>query len=122
MDSVLKKMLCKEEKDPKTQKQHEKEVEALSELIKNMNKVIYDKGSSVGKEKYGLTESHHIGPAYFKKYKWGKDGNPNKNSRERIFNNSIAPILKEYTRGISNDNGEELIKECAKALGVNYQS
>ena len=85
------------------------EIQDLAAKIIAMNNVISQEDNQ-----FILTEAFHIGHAFFKKY----DGTPE--SLEKIFNNNIVPLLKEYTRGRRpKDVEDNLIVPCANALGVN---
>ena len=84
------------------------QIDDLTDKVINMNDIISKEDNL-----FMLTESHHIGHAYFKKY----DGT--KSSLNEIFKSNIVPILKEYTRGRkAKDVEEHLIIPCGKALGV----
>ncbi|WAM10969.1 hypothetical protein ONA00_00150 [Mycoplasmopsis cynos] len=62
------------------------EAKNLANRICAMNDVISNKGAE-----FGLSEAYHIGHAYFKEL--------NSSTLQEIFNNDIALIIKEYTRG-----------------------
>ncbi len=85
-----------------------KEAENLANKICKMNDVISNEGA-----KFGLSEAYHIGHAYFK--------NLDPSTLQEIFNNDIALIIKEYTRGRNSEDVDKLIDKCAKALEVSYE-
>ncbi|MCU9935065.1 McrB family protein [Mycoplasmopsis cynos] len=80
----------------------------LANRICKMNDVISNEGA-----KFGLSEAYHIGHAYFKEY--------NSSTLQEIFNNDIALIIKEYTRGRNSEDVDKLIHKCADALKVSYE-
>ncbi|WP_322949997.1 AAA family ATPase [Mycoplasmopsis cynos] len=84
------------------------EAKNLANRICAMNDVISNKGAE-----FGLSEAYHIGHAYFKEL--------NSSTLQEIFNNDIALIIKEYTRGRNSEEVDELIHKCAKALDVSYE-
>lgn len=71
-----------------------------------MNKMISEE------KKLGLSEAYHIGPAYFKKM----DINNYDEKINEIFENNIASILREYTRGRKAEEVNNWIEKCKKAL------
>lgn len=86
--------------------------EILGDLIKNikeMNKNISSTAENGG-AKFGLDESYHIGPAYFKQMREESDINI-------IWNEKVCPILVEYVRGwrIEEDK-KNFIAECKDLL------
>ena len=83
-------------------------IEDIGRKIIDMNEVI------TKNEKLGLSDAYHIGPAYFKNL----DGSDLDKSLKDIFEHKIVSILKEYTRGRKNDDINNLLKDCANALGV----
>ncbi len=87
-------------------------INALIDKIKKMNNVI----SGEEGRKLGLSEAYHIGHAYFKKIDLD-----NPLSLKDIFNKSIVPILKEYTRGRLQSNINDFITKCATELEVEYE-
>ncbi|WP_322961999.1 AAA family ATPase [Mycoplasmopsis cynos] len=84
------------------------EAKNLANRICNMNDVISNKGAE-----FGLSEAYHIGHAYFKEL--------NSSTLQEIFNNDIALIIKEYTRGRNSEEVDKLIHKCADALEVSYE-
>ena len=81
-----------------------KEVEKLAENIVKMNEYMC--------ESTGLSDEYNIGPALFKDYKF-KD-----NSLKSVFDNSIAPTIREYLRGRKNIGNveDDVIKPCYEKL------
>lgn len=77
-----------------------------------MNDVISEEGKI-----FGLSDSYHVGHAYFKKIDLSDP-----NSLEKIFNRNIVSILKEYTRGRDIEYVNDFITKCATALGVHYNA
>ncbi|UWV77073.1 hypothetical protein [Mycoplasmopsis cynos] len=77
------------------------EAKNLANRICAMNDVISNKGAE-----FGLSEAYHIGHAYFKEL--------NSSTLQEIFNNDIALIIKEYTRGRNSEEVDELIHKCLK--------
>lgn len=85
--------------------------DALVDRIWNMNQVI---AGSEG-QKLGLSKAFCIGPAYFKAL--AEDGDDDNNTKLEIaWNNSIKPILKEYTRGRDPEDVIDLLNKCYEAL------
>ncbi|WAM04779.1 hypothetical protein [Mycoplasmopsis cynos] len=80
------------------------EAKNLANRICAMNDVISNKGAE-----FGLSEAYHIGHAYFKEL--------NSSTLQEIFNNDIALIIKEYTRGRNSEEVDELIHKCLKSFG-----
>lgn len=71
-----------------------------------LNEVISDKGRN-----FGLNYSYHLGHAYFSKI----DTKPNLDyleSKQKLWNYYLQPILKEYVRGYDYDKVEEFILNC----------
>lgn len=86
------------------------QIEELVAKINSMNDVISEDGKA-----FGLSDSYHIGHAYFKNV----DVN-DPLSLEKIFNRNIVSILKEYTRGRDITYVNDFLKKCADALGVEF--
>ena len=107
LTETLKTMLCKDLKGD-AKKTKVEEIETLAGCIVEMNEVL----TSEKYKKAGLTKAYYIGPAVFKSYTFTKD------SRNSIFKNSIAPLLREYVRGrkLSDKVVEWFIKDCRDAL------
>lgn len=82
------------------------QIRDISSRIVEMNRVIADDNHHLG-----LSESYKIGHAYFKDLKKFDE-----NELKDVFDSSIEPLLKEYTRGRDPDSVEKLIKDCRKAL------
>ena len=81
-------------------------IDELGDRIIAMNKMISEE------KKLGLSEAYHIGPAYFKKM----DINNYDEKINEIFENNIASILREYTRGRKAEEVNNWIEKCKKAL------
>ncbi len=75
-----------------------KSLEALNRVISGDN----------GK-KLGLSDDYHIGAAYFA----GFDGD-----FTSLFENSIAPLIREYCRGKNQDSVEKFVQSCRMAFTV----
>jgi|GEM_PF-6524241 len=80
-----------------------KDVSRLAAAAIEMNTVISDESFN-----FGLSVAYHIGPAYYKSYTG--------NNIDAIWENKIEPILREYTRGRSNDSVEQFISKCLDSL------
>ena len=90
-------------------------MELEDKLLKNVANQIKDMNQTISNAGYGLTEAFHIGPAYFKELvKVPKDSMDDK--LREIYENRIAPILREYTRGRKIDVETNLIEPSRKAL------
>lgn len=95
------------------------QLEELCKYINNLNTTISGEG-----KQFGLNESYHIGPAYFKNYEFGttEDENEakieeeNKAKREEIWNAGIKHILREYVNGRNEDKVEAFMTKCEKAF------
>ena len=83
-------------------------IDNLCDAINKMNEVISDDDW-----RFGLSDSYHIGHAYFK----GLDFD-NPDSLRDIFEKNIVPLLKEYTRGRDPDAVNKFIEKCATELGI----
>ena len=84
-------------------------IDKLAEVIIDMNHALASPDN-----KFGLTEDYHIGPAYFKNMK--DIGSGIQGSLKTIFENNIASIIREYTRGRKREDVEKLISQCKTAL------
>lgn len=69
------------------------------------------------KSNLGLSDAYHIGAAYFKDYDLGVA----EEILEKIFNERIEPILREYTRGRDKNSVNHLITSCRDALFGEYE-
>lgn len=88
------------------------DIENLAYRINAMNQVIASDNPTdncLGR-KLGLSPAYHIGHAYFKTY----DGTDE--SLSNIWKTQISLILKEYCRGKNQQDTNEFIEECRKAL------
>lgn len=108
MESSLHSILDKDNCNQDSEKY--KRINALAERIIQMNNNI--SGSDY---KFGLSESYHIGPAYFKNLDISSDENL-KTSLRSIFDTNITSILKEYTRGRKSEDINVWINRCRAAL------
>ena len=80
----------------------------LKNRMDNLNKVILD-------EKYHLGQAYQIGGAYFLKFaKYYDESKDEKDAFNKLWDNHIAGVIKEYLRGI-DDKNETLFKELEKA-------
>lgn len=85
----------------------------LTNQVKDMNRVIFSPNAKKDETSgiyYGLNESYHIGPAYFKSY----DGTDK--SLKDIWKKKVRPILQEYVRGYGEEKTNKFINECYKEL------
>ena len=72
--------------------------------IKQLNQSIIDD--------LGLSKHYHLGPSYFAKIKLYIHNNYEyKDAREKVWNNHISQILKEYVKSKSKSKEVETIKE-----------
>ena len=92
-NSLISMKVIKDDKDP---------------LIKKIRKM----NGTMEKSNFGLTEAYHLGAAYFKDY----DVNNSDSSLEKIFDEKIEPILREYTRGRDRESVQRFIDKCRNSL------
>lgn len=83
----------------KDQAEAEKRMTALNTAISNENE---------------LGSSYEVGPAYFNKV---KDMNTTGNKWDDLWSDYIEPLLREYVRGLDNDE-EDMIKKFKKAYDL----
>lgn len=83
-------------------------LDKLKNRMDNLNKEILD-------EKYHLGQAYQIGGAYFLKFaKYYDESKDEKDAFNKLWDNHIAGVIKEYLRGI-DDKNETLFKELEKA-------
>ena len=83
----------------------------LDELKKRMNNL----NKAILEEKYHLGQAYQIGGAYFLKFaKYYTDAASETDAFNKLWENHIAGVVKEYLRGI-DDEKETLFKELKKA-------
>lgn len=92
-NSLISMKVIKDDKDP---------------LIKKIRKM----NGTMEKSNFGLNEAYHLGAAYFKDY----DVNNSDSSLEKIFDEKIEPILREYTRGRDRESVQRFIVKCRNSL------
>ena len=92
-----------------------KAVEGKDNTLENISNKICRMNNKITETGYGLSEAHHIGPAYFKDLVNAS----NKNAKvvlKDIFKNRIEPILREYMRGRKAEAQDNLIRDCRDEL------
>lgn len=89
--------------------------ESLNDLVNKINGMNNEIHEGKGKE-YRLSKAYHIGPGYFKNLIINDKGEYDNDVLKSIYYSRIAPLLREYVRGLAEDGGDELVKKCGMKL------
>ncbi len=85
------------------------------DLLKKLKNRMNNLNAAILEEKYHLGQAYQIGGAYFLKFaKYYDESKDEKDAFNKLWDNHIAGVIKEYLRG-TDDKNETLFKELEKA-------